>query len=67
MNDSSHDPLQAAMGDPRVAKAAAALSAEDMTRLREVLADPEKTRQILSTPMARQLMRQLSGKKEQNG
>ncbi len=63
MNSNSRDIVgEAAARDPRVAKAVSGLSQEDMTRLREVLSDPEKTRQILSTPMAQQLIKQLSGK-----
>lgn len=63
MNSNSRDLLgEAVSRDPRVAKAVSGLSGEDMSKLREVLADPEKTRQILSSPMAQQLIRQLSGK-----
>ncbi len=63
MNDrNNHDPItSAAQKDPRVAKAMAQLSEQDAAWLREVLADPEKTKQILSTPLAQQMLRRLSG------
>jgi len=63
LNDrNNHDPItSAAQKDPRVAKAMAQLSEQDAARLREVLADPEKTKQILSTPLAQQMLRRLSG------
>lgn len=62
MNNNSRDPVsEAASRDPAVAKALSQLSEQDMNRLRAVLADPEKTRQMLSSPLAQQLMRRLSG------
>ena len=67
MNDNRRDPVSAAaQSNPELAKAISRLSAQDMARLREVLADPEKTRQVLSTPMAQQMLSRLGGAKEKN-
>lgn len=62
MNENSRDPLgRAAQSSPELAKAMAKLSPQDMARLREIISDPEKTRQILSTPAAQQLLNRLNG------
>jgi len=62
MNNSGRDPLARAAGsNPELAKAISRLSPQDMDKLREVLADPEKTRQILSTPAAQQLLGRIAG------
>ncbi len=62
MKDNSPDPVStAAKSSPELAKAISRLSAQDMEMLREVLSDPEKTRQALSTPMARQMLSRISG------
>jgi|GEM_PF-1680260 len=67
MNSSDRDLLgEAASRSPEVAKAVAGLSQKDIAKLREILADPQKTEKILSTPMAQQLLRQLSAKNGQN-
>lgn len=61
-NNNSRDPIsEAARRDPAVAKAVSQLSGQELARLREVLADPERTKQMLNSPLARQLMRRLSG------
>lgn len=65
MNDNRRDPVSAAaQSNPELAKAISRLSAQDMAKLREVLSDPEKTRQVLSTPMAQQLLSRMSGKEQ---
>ena len=62
MKDDRNDRLDAAaQRSPAVAQALSKLSAEDKAKLRAVLADPEQTRRILSTPMAQQMLRKLSG------
>ncbi len=63
MEEKRNDQLeQAARRNPAVAKALSGLSAEDMAKLRAVLADPEQTRRILATPAAQQMLQKLSGK-----
>lgn len=60
MSRNSRDPVNdAAQSNPELAKAISGLSEQDVKRLREVLSDPEKTRQALSTPMAQQLLSRL--------
>lgn len=62
MNDNSRDPVSAAaQSNPELARAISRLSAQDMAKLREVLSDPEKTRQALSTPMAQRLLSRMGG------
>jgi len=62
MNEKDRDQLEAAArSNPAVAQALSKLSKEDMAKLRAVLADPEQTRRILSTPMAQQMLRRMSG------
>ena len=62
MKDDRRDMLEAAARrSPEVARALSGLSPGDMERLRAVLADPEKTKQVLATPEARQLLQKMIG------
>jgi len=62
MKNDRRDKLDAAaQSNPAIARALSGLSAQDMAKLRAVLADPEQTRRILATPEAQQMLRRMSG------
>lgn len=42
--------------NPQTARLLSRLSAEDIGRLRQVLSDPQKTKNLLSTPQAQRLL-----------
>lgn len=65
MNEQERDQLEmAAQRSPAVAQALSKLSEQDMAKLRAVLSDPEQTRRIMATPVAQQLLRQMTGEKK---